>query len=93
MYLGPEEAKKEKEWKNFQETSMVGRKWHKKKDLAHKIVNLLICLYVMFMLYIDLLYCFTLLCEVCMNEWSFVSVFALAISMLHETLSMQNIIM
>ena len=47
-------------------------------------------MYMMFMLCIDLLYCFTWLCETCMNEWSSVFVFAMAISMLHETLSMQN---
>ena len=55
-----------------------------------QVVNLLTCMYMMFVLCIDLLYCFTWLWETCMNEWSSVSVFAMAISMLHETLSMQN---
>lgn len=67
---------------------MVRRKWDKKKDFVHKVVNLLTCMYMMFMLCIDLLYYFAWLCKTCMNEWSSVSVFAVAISILHEKLSM-----
>ena len=58
IYLGLWEAKKE-EWKNFQEASVVGRKGDKKKDFVQKIVDLLTCMYVMFILCIDC--CITLL--------------------------------
>ena len=37
---GSREVKKEEEWKNFQEASMVGRKGDKKKDFVQKVVNL-----------------------------------------------------
>ena len=83
-------SREKKNGRIFKKPSKLEEKGTKRRTLVQKVVNLLTCMYMMFMLCIDLLYCFTWLCETCMNEWSSVSVFAMAISMLHETLSTQN---
>ena len=84
-----EKLRKKRNGRIFKKPSRLEEKGTK-RTLVQKVVNLLTCMYMMFMLCIDLLYCFTWLCETCMNKWSSVSIFAMAISMLHETLSMQN---
>ena len=83
------EVRKEEEWKILQATPMVSRRGNQESTLVHKVVNLPY-LHVFDMVACVLMCMVTWLCVTYLNDWSSISNYTMAMSMLYEALSMQE---